>query len=125
MLLNVDDLARAEDACSAAAFALLVLGMAAGWVVSVADVEPTVTHLEDVDEEGHGTEDYRGTGAIVDSGSPKAHRLRRSGHSPRYAAFGFFLACHERGMRQHAESNGSGDRARTCNILVNSQTLYH
>ena len=25
----------------------------------------------------------------------------------------------------HKRKNGAGDRARTCNILVNSQTLYH
>jgi hypothetical protein len=55
--------------------------------------------------------------------SPSTHFVR-SGHSPRGAGLSYPLACHERGVRQHPESNGSASRTRTCDPVVNSHLLY-
>jgi site-specific DNA recombinase len=42
-----------------------------------------------------------------------------------YANDLFAKACEEGVNSSYSDLNGSGDRARTCNILVNSQALYH
>jgi hypothetical protein len=137
-LFDENDVASAEDAGGPATLAGFVFRMTPGWVVRVAHIETTVLHLEDVDIEGQGRERSEATlrcryvfgyayappwkkkdcdlqGRLLESRKPfdSIASLSRSGHSPRRAAIDSLVACHERGVRQHGESNGSPGMAQT------------